>query len=140
MLCSIPADTVNAAVFKVCYHSGNYLLYILMLRVEVRHTDVAVSYLPAVAPVDIFLFCIEFSIVIELIALEVIKDICVPSAVCPSCKVIGNNVNDNLHAVLMCLCAESLEVISGAEVIAYRESERLIEPVPDALAVMRLNG
>ena len=138
MLCSVPADTVNTQIFQLADKLCNDLLYILMFRVQIRHTDVAVRYLPAVAPVNVVGVCVEFCIMEILILVQVALNGIFSLTACITCKVVGNNVNDDLDTVFVGFRTKSSQILCRTVVITDRKTQRLIEPEPSTRCVMGL--
>ena len=56
-----------------------------------------------------------------------------------ACKMVCNNINDNLYAVFICCCTKILKLILCSQVCTYREAKGLIKPVPGTFACCGLN-
>ena len=97
MLCGVKTEAVNAYSLKCVKVVFNYVLYIAVACVEVGHTGFSVDKLVTggVSPVD------RKVAVPVLTCLKVGLDLAVVAR-----KVVCNNVNDNLDAVLVGFRAE----------------------------------
>ena len=118
MLGSIPADTVNADIFKllnIClYRSIN----IRVFRFDVRHSQILINifFTSAIASAGAPVF-------------TVLKIICYVGMV--SGKMIGNNVNNDFYSICFRLCTKLLQFFFCAKVVSsYKKTKRLIEPPP----------
>ena len=96
MLGSVPADAVDTTALQTLHISVDLLLHAAVLGLEVFHADLAVSDLITVVPIRH-----TTVIVIQVGVLPEVGHI-VQVAV----GVVGHDVDDDLHTILMSLGAE----------------------------------
>ena len=101
MLSSVPTNTVNTNALKVINVSQSSALNLGMFGIEVGHTKIAVSNLPAVCPVNIVVITVKTGIMPILRTYKALIYFAVITG-----KMVSNNVNDNLNSVLMCFCTK----------------------------------
>ena len=120
MLCCIPADTVNTKVFQLINIICNDLLNIFVLAVDILHADITLSNLLTVIIACDLTVCMPVFLITE-ISLDFFV---------VTCKMVCNNVNNNLYSIFICLLAKICKLFLCAEVCADCKAERLIQPVP----------
>ena len=130
MLCSIPADTVNTDFFKLVDIFSNDLLNILILTVKILHIDIALSYLCTIIIAYNLAVCMPVFCITK-ISLDTVM---------VACKMVGNNVHDNLDTIFVSFLAQLSKLFLCAEVLTYCKAGGLIKPVPGTLSCCGLNG
>ena len=135
MLCRVPADAVHARVFEGVDIADDLVLHSGILGFKVGHADVLVGQVVAVVVVGAGSFVVEV-VGVAHIGLDGGR----PCAALAACKMVGDDVHDDLDAVLVRLGAERLQIVQGADLVAECEARRLVQPVPRAVAVMLLQG
>ena len=127
----VETEAVNADSGQASEVVENNVLHILMTCVEVRHTDFTVGNLITVVPVGY----VELGVPVRAV-LKVVLDVGVIAR-----EVVGNDVADNLNAVLLRRRAKRRQLVLGAQRAAGAvEFTGQIQTVPLSEGVRGLHG
>ena len=137
MLRRVPANAVNARVLEADDHIIYHILDICIFTLQIRHAPVLLrgGVAAVVAAVGAEIMEIGGFVVFEN-AVDAVRQI----TVIGTGDMVGNHVDDDLHAVLVRFGTQGLQIAVGAQLVADREVGRLVQPVPFVAAVMRLQG
>ena len=102
MLCSVKTEAVNADVLQALKIAVNDVLHIAVLGLEVSHADLTVGDPAAVSPLVVGNAAPGVPV---LSRLEIVLNVGMVAG-----KVVGNDVADDLDAVLICCCAQFLQL------------------------------